>query len=1328
MVRRLLLSLAFATALVAAGAVAFLRTDFVASNLCSYAVATIEEASKAHVRVASCSVDPVRGTLVIEGLSAADPEDLLQFTAARIFAHVEVRPLQQKLKLVQLEIDHPDLRLLVAPSGRPKPKKTAGACLPEVLDRFELGRVKIRKARVRVELPAEGVKVDVPRASVRIRGEGESLRLSVATRTGTVALPGRSVGLLSLRAQAHLDLRGTGTIELVRGDVIGTEATAYVKGKLFDICNPKVEASANVHVDDLTAAAERLLPGVLRGVKGAVQLDGLVRASAGRLDAHGDVRVKGLELEGLAPGDARASFRVTPEKVTLSKLLVPVGTGDVQGQVEVGIARSELPLTADVSLRAVELAGILGKLGIPRSHVVLRASGRARVHGALAPLALKGEVALDLADFAILDRRHQERANARRLLEFGRGKLTTAVAISAERIALGGAELHIGGSRLEVEADFFTDPRRGMELTGRGARFALAEFRHLGPLPIEGSADLDVRVAGPYGDPTIAGTASLRDFHLLDLSLGDVAATVRFAGLILDLSGIEGRKLASRYSGAVRLDFSAEAMPMEARLVLGDSSRLHDLVDLAVGLVPTLSTVHAAEDVDGGVRGVIHARGPVARPDAFAQLDLSDVHLWGQKFASGEVEIALHGGEKMVIQKLELLHTGEPNSSAFELAGRFGPRWELELDGRTRGFDLADLDSASAAKLTGPLAATVRMRGLSSHPVIDAAMKFTGGKAGKAALGDGAFTLRVDGKAMVAHGTVGPHVFDAKARLLDDFPFTSTVALRFDELAGYLATFAPGSGLDRGAMSADVSLAGSLLRWRQAGGSVQLTRLKVHWTDAEKKAGLEFANDGNGQIAFGPQGIEIKQLRLAEARQQVSASLRGSRASDGRLDFRLSAELDGRLLMAFAQGGENASGPVVEHAAGSARLEAAVGGTGEEPTLLGSLTLVNGELRVRGQPVAVRELNGRVSFTQKAVLIDDLTARLNSGPARLTGSVRLKDWKPEWLDLGARLAEMTVKIQEGLSCTLEEGTHLSLVGAPAEPTLSGLVIVARMKYTEDVNIERSLLDFTKRAPAPKALAKSDALVHFNVDVQLSRGVSIANNLARTDLKGEFTLTGTSRQRGLVGSINTLRGTAFFRGNEFQIEQGVINFTDRQSIRPSFDLQAWSQVKEYKVRLHAFGTPQDTRVSLTSEPALAEADLAFLLTFGFVQSNIQAGAVSASDTGAALALEALNKVTGFSDEVRRFIPKNVILRNPTIDFTSDFSIASNRVEPMARFHSQLLTERLDLKVLQGLSTRRGRGVVAYRLSDSITAQGQIDNEHIQFGTDFGIDLSIRWEGN
>jgi translocation and assembly module TamB len=343
--------------------------------------------------------------------------------------------------------------------------------------------------------------------------------------------------------------------------------------------------------------------------------------------------------------------------------------------------------------------------------------------------------------------------------------------------------------------------------------------------------------------------------------------------------------------------------------------------------------------------------------------------------------------------------------------------------------------------------------------------------------------------------------------------------------------------------------------------------------------------------------------------------------------------------------------------------------------------------------------------------------------------MEMKHLQPQQIDIAVHVSDVNVKMQENLGATLDG--DLTLFGPPLEPVLGGSLIVSRMKYTEDIEVEKSLLDFSRRPPAPKVLTRSAVLLHFDLDVHLSRGVRVENNLARTDLKGDLKVTGTSRAVGLLGSINTVHGTASFRGNEFQIEQGVLSFTDRQRIRPSFDFQATAQIKatleEYKVRLHAFGTPSEPHMLLSSDPALAEGDLGSLLTFGFVSHDLQLANFSAGSSGLAIGVEALNRVTGFSEEVRRFIPKNPILRDPNIDFASDFSAATNRLEPMARFRSHLINDRLDLKVLQGLTSGRYRGTISYQLTDALSTRVQLDNEHLTTGTDFGADLHLRWEG-
>src|SRR5947208_486031 len=271
MLKRVLVAGALAALVVAGGAIAFLRTDFVANNLCAYAVATIEEATAAQVRVDGCSVDPARGQLTIDGLRVGDPGGRIDLTIARVFVEVVVRPLLQRVRLERLEIDHPVLHLSLDQASAPTAHARRQECLPDVLDRFELGRVTIRKASVDVR--SGGVSVAVPRANVAIHGKDELMEVEVTTRGGAVELPGRRLELASLDAAANVDLRGTGQLDLTRAEAIGTDASVFIAGSISDLCDPHIEATANLRSDDLGATLASYAPGVLRRVAGTGAVD-----------------------------------------------------------------------------------------------------------------------------------------------------------------------------------------------------------------------------------------------------------------------------------------------------------------------------------------------------------------------------------------------------------------------------------------------------------------------------------------------------------------------------------------------------------------------------------------------------------------------------------------------------------------------------------------------------------------------------------------------------------------------------------------------------------------------------------------------------------------------------------------------------------------------------------------------------------------------------------------------------------------------------------------------------------------------------------------------
>src|SRR5207249_1534745 len=150
MLSRVVIALGLAAAVVSGGALAFLRTDFVANSLCAYAVTTIEEATQAQVKVARCEIEPAVGKLTIDGLQVGVPGGRIDLKVARVFAQVIVRPLLQRVRLERLEIDRPERRLSLDQQAA-APAAKSSQCLPEMLDRIELGRVKIRRASVEVK-------------------------------------------------------------------------------------------------------------------------------------------------------------------------------------------------------------------------------------------------------------------------------------------------------------------------------------------------------------------------------------------------------------------------------------------------------------------------------------------------------------------------------------------------------------------------------------------------------------------------------------------------------------------------------------------------------------------------------------------------------------------------------------------------------------------------------------------------------------------------------------------------------------------------------------------------------------------------------------------------------------------------------------------------------------------------------------------------------------------------------------------------------------------------------------------------------------------------
>src|SRR5262249_45040098 len=156
--------------------------------------------------------------------------------------------------------------------------------------------------------------------------------------------------------------------------------------------------------------------------------------------------------------------------------------------------------------------------------------------------------------------------------------------------------------------------------------------------------------------------------------------------------------------------------------------------------------------------------------------------------------------------------------------------------------------------------------------------------------------------------------------------------------------------------------------------------------------------------------------------------------------------------------------------------------------------------------------------------------------------------------------------------------------------------------TRDMDLEKTIvqaIELSRRPPTPRVLGRGKK-EFLTYDVGISFGdVRVENNLLKASFFGDrVKLTGTNKRPGLEGTVTVQDGKAYVRSTDFKFTTAVINFLQSRGIKPAFDINADSLVRnEYAIHANITGTPQKYDVNLTSEPQLSQADIALLLTVG-----------------------------------------------------------------------------------------------------------------------------------
>ena len=288
---------------------------------------------------------------------------------------------------------------------------------------------------------------------------------------------------------------------------------------------------------------------------------------------------------------------------------------------------------------------------------------------------------------------------------------------------------------------------------------------------------------------------------------------------------------------------------------------------------------------------------------------------------------------------------------------------------------------------------------------------------------------------------------------------------------------------------------------------------------------------------------------------------------------------------------------------GTARVDADLSGPMRTPLLSGKMEVNDGRIRNYSLPHALEQISGVVTFDSKGINLDELSARIGSGPVTFGGTIGIDGYRPGRVDVTIVGENMTLRYPDSASPWLVAtvDADLTLDGTVEALNLGGDVEVHRAQYTKSFAAGVNFFDFGQSSQTAVGSTFLTPTLPLSYSVNINAPSTIqANNkvLQNVVASADVQLVGTFDRPGLTGNIDVDRGDVYFGGRRYQIQTGsTISFFNPSAIEPFFDIEAVTRIRvpgeNYVVTVTNAG-PNFTNVAFSSEPSLPEFQLLALL--------------------------------------------------------------------------------------------------------------------------------------
>jgi translocation and assembly module TamB len=772
----------------------------------------------------------------------------------------------------------------------------------------------------------------------------------------------------------------------------------------------------------------------------------------------------------------------------------------------------------------------------------------------------------------------------------------------------------------------------------------VAAFQRIGPEPsrstpsarsinLAGAADLQLLIEGRRNDPRIRGQLAGRNLQVKNTQWRSLELRLQASKSGISIQNgslVNARQGYINFAGSSGLA-NWHYLP-SSPITLEVSSR-----DLAIDHLLQLARLDYP--VSGNLSVDLSMHGSQLNPIGKGSVRLTRATVYGQSLQ--RLSIQSEGNGDALTSSLDMsLPAGSVKANLVLYPKRKG--YELQLD--VPGINLAQLKAVQDKNLgvAGVLTANANGRGTIDDPQLTLTAQIPQLQARDASISGikADITVANHQAQLVLDSEVLETSVEARATVnLSDGHYTrATLDTKGLPIEGLLRLRAPAkSNGPRGIVEVHASAEGPLDDKSRVQAQVIIPTLKAEYQ------GLQIGNAQPIRIHYANSIVALDPAQISGT--DTTLRLEGQLPLQGTAPVTLSAvgTVDMQLVRFFERDLQSS---------GKLQLDLRAAGPTDHPTVQGQLRLQNVSMVPADAPLGLQNLNGVFDVSNDQITITQLAGESGGGQISARGTI---GYRPQLqMNVALQAKNVRIRYQDAIRTVL--GGDLNLVGTSQAANLHGRVLIDSLSFTQNFDLA-TLAAQVQSGPESAPSEGMANKVKLDIAVETARDLNLTSSAVSLQGQANLHVVGTAADPVIVGRTEFTAGDIFLMNKRYQIERGVIEFSNPHRTEPVLNLLLTTTINQYNLSLTFRGPLDKMQTSYVSDPPLPTADIINLIARG---QTTQQAAASPSNFGASSLL-----AQGAASQVSGGVQKLAGLSSLSIDPT----LGGNNSDPGARIAMQ-----------------------------------------------------------